>query len=77
MNSLSDYLLVASFEIQRSMWHLTDTRSHMRTDMRESELKAEAEKEAGTCQHVLKMAGLGIHPLRLKLVPLTLLEILD
>ena len=54
-------------------------------EKRELELKAEqekalleAEKEAAAREHELKMAGLGKNiPLRIKLVPLTPLEILD
>ena len=46
-------------------------------ELRELELKAEAKKEAAAREHELKMAGLGIQPLRIKVVPLTLLEILD
>ena len=54
-------------------------------ELRELELKAEqekalleAEKEAAAREHELKMASLGKQsPLQIKLVPLTLLEILD
>ena len=53
-------------------------------EKRDLEIKAEqekalleAEKEAAAREHELKMAGLGKHSPRIKLVPLTLLEILD
>ena len=53
-------------------------------EKRDLELKAEqekalleAKKEAATPEHELKMAGLGKHQLQIKLVSLTLLEILD
>ena len=53
-------------------------------ELRELELKAEKEKallaaelEAAAREHELKMASLGKHALQIKLVPLTLLEILD
>ena len=53
-------------------------------ELRELELKAEqekalleAEKEAAAREHELKMASWVNIPLRIKLVPLTLLEILD
>ena len=53
-------------------------------EWRELELKAEkekalleAKKEAAVREHELQMARLGKHPLRIELVPLTLLEILD
>ena len=76
-NALQDAQLAAQLSEAEKARELRLAELKEARELRELELKAEADKEAAAREHELKMAGLGIHTLRINLVPLTLLEILD